>query len=271
MKFIRLATVAALSTTIFAGGLQAFAEEADQEKETQEVRKTTTEGQITFTPGNDDTVVDPGPDGPEVTIPPVTGPDGQNKGPLTIATVPTMNFGSQIISTTDEHYNMVAERQQKTGTTGEENKVPYVSLAQVQDTRGTNEGWELSVSLTEFQAPTDTLNKVLKGAKITLFDPALRYSIDDAAQAPSIHASGLELIPNNDAVPIMTAANQKGAGTSTAVWGDHDAIAKQVEDGAAVVENEAIQLFVPGSTAKDAVTYTSTLTWELELTPENAL
>ncbi|NKD39844.1 WxL domain-containing protein, partial [Enterococcus casseliflavus] len=38
MKFIRLATVAALSTTIFAGGVQAFAEEADQEKETQEVR-----------------------------------------------------------------------------------------------------------------------------------------------------------------------------------------------------------------------------------------
>lgn len=267
MKFIRLATVAALSTTIFAGGAQVFADEI----ESKEVRKTTTDGQITFTPGDDDTVVDPGPDGPDVTIPPVTGPEGENQGPLTIATVPTMNFGSQIISTTDEHYKMVAERQQKTGTTGEENKVPYVSLAQVQDTRGTNEGWELSVSLTEFQGPTDTLNKVLKGAKITLFDPTLRYSVDNDEQAPTIHASGLELIPNNDAVPIMTAANQQGAGTSTAFWGDHEAIAKQVEDGAAVVENEAIQLFVPGSTAKDAVTYTSTLTWELELTPDNEL
>lgn len=31
MKFIRLATVAALSTTIFAGGVQAFAEEGNQE------------------------------------------------------------------------------------------------------------------------------------------------------------------------------------------------------------------------------------------------
>ncbi len=267
MKFIRLATVAALSTTIFAGGVQAFAEET----ESQEVRQATTEGQITFTPGNDDTVVDPGDDGEDVTIPPITGPDGENKGPLTIATVPTMNFGSQIISTTDEHYNMVAERQQKTGTSGEENKVPYVSLAQVQDTRGTNEGWALRVSLTEFQAPTNTLNNVLKGAKITLFDPTLRYSIDNNEQAPTIHASGLELIPNSDAVPIMTAANNKGAGTSTAVWGDHDAIAKQVADGAAVVENEAIQLFVPGSTAKDAVTYTSTLTWELGQTPDNEL
>ncbi|WP_270290969.1 WxL domain-containing protein, partial [Enterococcus casseliflavus] len=114
MKFIRLATVAALSTTIFAGGVQAFAEET----ESQEVRQATTEGQITFTPSNDDTVVDPGDDGEDVTIPPITGPDGENKGPLTIATVPTMNFGSQIISTTDKHYNMVAERQQKTGTSG---------------------------------------------------------------------------------------------------------------------------------------------------------
>ncbi|NAA05055.1 WxL domain-containing protein, partial [Enterococcus mundtii] len=92
---------------------------------------------------------------------------------------------------------------------------------------------------------------------------------NDADQEPTIHASGLELIPNEDAVPIMTAANRKGGGTSSVVWGDHDTLAKQVEDGVDVVENKAIQLFVPGSTAKDAVTYTSTLTWELELTPDN--
>ncbi|MEB6088279.1 WxL domain-containing protein, partial [Enterococcus casseliflavus] len=67
---------------MFAGGVQAFAEET----ESQEVRQATTEGQITFTPSNDDTVVDPGDDGEDVTIPPITGPDGQNKGPLTIAT-----------------------------------------------------------------------------------------------------------------------------------------------------------------------------------------
>ena len=262
MKFIRLATVAALSTTIFAGGVQVFAEETDPES--KEVRKTTTTGQVTFTPNIEDTVVEPDPEGPEVTIPPIPG-----TGPLTIATVPTMNFGTKVISTADEHYNMIAEMQQKAGTTGEENMIPYVSMAQVQDTRGTNEGWELSVSLSEFQAKTDTLNSVLKGAKITLFDPSLRYSVNDANQEPTIHTSGLELIPSEEAVPVMTAANQKGGGTSSVVWGDHDALAKQVEDGVDVVENKAIQLFVPGSTAKDAVTYTSTLTWELELTPDN--
>jgi len=266
MKFIRLVTVAALSTTILAGGAQAFADE-----ESKEVRNTTTEGQITFTPGDDDTEVDPGPDGPDVEIPAVVDPDGNNKGPLTIAYVPTMNFGSQVISTTDETYNMVAEKFQLTGTEGEENMVPYVSLAQVQDTRGTNEGWDLSVSLSEFQATTATQNDVLKGARISLHDPQITYSIDDAAQMPEAHENGMELIPNTTAVSVMTAAAEKGAGTSSVVWGDHDALAQQIEDGAEVVENAAIKLFVPGSTAKDAVTYQSTLTWELNLTPENEL
>lgn len=265
MKFIRLATVAALSTTIFAGGVQVFAEEAEESKE---VRNTTTEGKITFTPGNDDSIVDPGPDGPDVEIPIITDPDGNNKGPLTITTVPTMNFGSQIISTTDETYNMVAERQQLTGTTGDENKVPYVSMAQVDDTRGTNEGWVLNVSLTEFEA-LNTNNNILKGAHISLHDPLIRYSIEDDALRPDAHATGLQLMPNEAAVAVMTAAPEKGAGKSTVEWGDHAELAKQIEDGAEVVENAAIKLFVPGTTAKDAVTYTSTLTWELELTPSN--
>lgn len=266
MKFIRLATVAALSTTIFAGGVQVFAEEAGESKE---VRDTTTEGKITFTPGDDDTIVDPGTEGPDVEIPVITDPDGNNKGPLTIATVPTMNFGSQIISTTDETYNMVAERQQLIGTTGDENKVPYVSMAQVDDTRGSNEGWVLNVSLTEFEAATDTQNKVLKGAHISLHDPSIRYSLDDAAQMPAAHATGLKLMPNEAGVAVMTAAPEKGAGKSTVEWGDHAALAQQIEDGKEVVENTSIKLFVPGSTAKDAVTYTSTLTWELESTPGN--
>jgi len=269
MKFIRLVTITALSTTILAGGAQAFADVAPEE--TSEVRQATSDGQITFTPGNDDTEVDKLPEGPEVEIPPITGPDGQNKGPLTIATVPTMNFGSQIISTTDENYNMVAEKQQKVGTTGEENKIPYVSLAQVQDTRGTNEGWELTVSLSEFEGPADTQNKVLKGAKITLYDPSLVYSINDPEQEPELHATGLEILPGEKAVPVMTAAAKKGAGSTSVVWGNHDAIAQQVTAGAEVIENDAIKLFVPGSTAKDAVTYQSTLTWELNSTPDNEI
>lgn len=263
MKFIRLATVAALSTTILAGGVQAFAEEG-----TSEVRETTTEGQITFTPGDDETEVDPGTEGPDVEIPPVVGPDG-NKGPLTIAYVPTMNFGSQGISTTDKFYDMVAEKHQLKDTVGEENMVPYVSLAQVQDTRGTNEGWDLRVSLSDFVAPSTTENVTLHGARIILHDPRLLYAPGITAQMPLVHENGMELMPNTGAVSIATAAEGQGAGTTTVFWGDHDILAQQIEAGAEVVTNKAIQLFVPGSTAKDAVTYTSTLTWELELTPDN--
>ncbi|MBO1097896.1 WxL domain-containing protein [Enterococcus casseliflavus] len=274
MKFIRLATVAALSTTIFAGGVQAFAD--DEVTETKEVRNAQTEGSVSFTATDEDgegdntEVENPDPDeiGPDVEIPPVTNPDGTNKGPLTIAYVPTMNFGSQVISNQDRDYSMIAEMQQLRGTEGDENKVPYVSFAQVQDTRGTNEGWDLTVSLSDFTA--DTLNDTLTGAKITLIDPNIDYISQNQANAPAAHANNLEIHPNAGAVSVMTAANTKGAGTSSVVWGDHATIAAQAADvNVETVRNDAIQLSVPGSTVKDAATYTSTLTWELSLTPEN--
>ncbi len=75
-------------------------------------------------------------------------------GPLTIAYAPTMDFGTQVISNKDMSYNMVAEMQQLAGTEGAENKVPYVSFAQVQDTRGNNAGWDLSVTLSAFESGT---------------------------------------------------------------------------------------------------------------------
>ena len=131
MKFLRLATIAALSTTALAGGITAFAEEA---------REVTTDGQVEFVPNDsDETVVEPTePEGPDVEIPPV-GPEGQT-GPLTIAYAPTLDFEQQVISNQDQAYNLVAEMQQLASTEGDENKVPYVSFAQVQDTRGTNAG-----------------------------------------------------------------------------------------------------------------------------------
>lgn len=74
--------------------------------------------------------------GPDVEIGPVVDTTGQ----LSIIKAATMNFGSQVISNPDKVYNMVAEKQQLSGTEGDENKVPFVSFAQVQDTCGTNAG-----------------------------------------------------------------------------------------------------------------------------------
>lgn len=263
MKFIRLATIAALSSTILAGGTAAvFADE---------VRDVTTDGQVEFRPAGEE-------DGELEVIPPETDPDVEietevpnTTGPLSIVKAAIMNFGSQVISNQNETYNMVAERQQLRGTEGDENKVPYVSFAQVQDLRGTNDGWDLQVSLSDFEAP-EAQNNILTGAEITFVDSMIRYEGSNQENAPTGHEAGLTLLPNGAARSVMTAAQGQGAGASSVVWGNQAALTAQFEaEGfdpeTDVVENDAIQLAIPGSTAKDATTYTSTLTWELTSTP----
>lgn len=264
MKFIRLATIAALSSTILAGGaVSAFAEEA---------REVTTDGQIQFTAPSDE-------DGELEVIPPLDPEDEDTPdvdinpevpgttGPLSIMKAATMNFGSQVISNQDMTYNMVAEMQQLAGTTGDDNKVPYVSFAQVQDLRGTNAGWDLQVSLSDFESATQ--NNILTGAQIALVDSRIQYEGSNQTNAPEAHANGLTLIPNGAARSIMTAAEGKGAGASSVVWGNQADLNAQFEnEDIEVVENNAIQLSIPGATAKDATTYKSTLTWELTTTPD---
>jgi len=265
MKLVRLATIAALSSTVFAGGMTVFAED-DSTDTSKEVRNVTTNGTIEFTPNEDEELV---------VVPPVKEPDVEiepevpgTTGPLSIMKAVTMDFGSQVISNQDRTYNMVAEKQQKKGTTGEENKVPYVSFAQVQDVRGTNAGWNLQVRMTDFKA-TNTTNDTLLGAEISLLDPRIQYEGSTPENAPAAHASELKLLPNASAVSVMKAEKDKGAGVSSVVWGNQaDLDAQEANDEVDVVTNNAIQLFVPGSTAKDATQYKSTLTWELSNTPD---
>lgn len=266
MKFIRLATIAALSTTVLAGGASAVL--------ANEARDVTTDGKIEFRPAGEE-------DGPLEVIPPETGPDAPDveidpeeagtTGPLSIMKAATMNFGTQVISNQDQTYNMVAEMARLANPEADgPTHVPYVSFAQVQDLRGTNDGWDLQVSLSDFES--ETQNKILTGAEIELVDSRIQYEGTTATNAPTAHAAGLKLIPNGAARSVMTAEKEKGAGASSVVWGNQAALNAQFakedfdpeED---VVENEAIKLFIPGSTAKDATTYTSTLTWELTTTP----
>lgn len=257
MKILNLATVGLLSATILTGGITAFAEEA---------REVKTDGQIIFTPNKDEeTVIIPPETAPDVEInPEVPG----TTGPLTIAKAVTMNFGSQVISNQDQTYSMVAEMQKlrtplEDGTT----HVPYVSFAQVQDTRGTNAGWDLKVSLDNFTSTSQ--NGVLTGAEVSLHDPRIQYEGSIVANSPAPHTSGLKLVPRAGAVSVMTAEKQKGAGSSSVVWGNQTNLNEQFgNETIKVVENSAIQLFVPGSTVKDAATYTSTLSWELSAIPE---
>ncbi|WP_368742772.1 WxL domain-containing protein [Enterococcus casseliflavus] len=257
MRFLRFATSTVLAATLLIGGFQGTA---------AEVRVAETDGQVSFVPNDrDPTEVippDPGPEGPDVVIPPI-GPEGQT-GPLTIAYAPTLDFGTQEISNRDAIYSMVAEKQQLTDTQGEENKVPYVSFAQVQDTRGSNAGWRLTVALSAFESGTQ--HNELRGAQIIFASREVEYISFNQENAPSAHEAGLRLDANGAAQAVLTADAGKGAGTSSVVWGDQDELNAQYQDQAPVVRNEAIQLFVPGATAKDAALYVATLTWQLSTT-----
>lgn len=257
MKLIRLATITALTGTVFLGGGQALAEE---------LRIHETEGEVIFVPNEDEeTETEPvEPEGPEVEIPPV-GPPGTS-GPLTIAYAPTMDFGTQAISNQDSTYNMIAEMQQLAGTEGDENKVPYVSFAQIQDTRGNNAGWDLEVSLSAFESGTQ--NNELRGATIEFASPRLQYGGNNADNSPEIHAAGMTLDANGTAKSVIFANQGQGAGRSSVVWGDQEKLDEQFESGVEVIENDAIKLHVPGATAKDAARYQATLTWNLTTTTD---
>lgn len=261
MKLIRLATVTVLTTTILAGGsVGVFADEAPS----LETRNVTSGGQVEFTPSDNDEleVLPPeqGPDAPDVDIQPeIPG----TTGPLSIVNVAHMNFGSQVISNQDKTYNMVAEMQ-PLRETGE--MVPYVSFAQVQDVRGTNAGWDLQVSMSDFTS--NTQNSVLTGAEIEFVDSRIEYGGINQNNAPSNHEAGLVLRPNSAGISVMKAEMGEGAGASSVVWGDQASLNAQFADEEIeVVENDMIRLSIPGSTAKDATTYTSTLSWELTSTP----
>lgn len=213
MKMIRLATIAVLTSTILAGGIQAFADD-----DVKEIRDTTTQNTVTFTgDGDEDVVVQPPVEQPDVDLGPNPSPQ---KGPLTIAYAPSVfDFGSNPISTQDQAYSMIAEEQTVTGT---QDKVPYVSFIQVQDTRGDKDsGWNLTVSLSPFVSASDP-NDELTGARIEFIDAQKRFNEDKGDQelAPIVNGEKGSLILESDnfGVPMMTAAAGHGRGSSSTIW-----------------------------------------------------
>ncbi|GEB28752.1 cell surface protein [Enterococcus casseliflavus] len=263
MKLLQVAAITLVTTTLFAGGQMVLAEQ---------VTETTTDGFIQFEPNEEEElIVTPPIDEPDVEIKPeVPG----TTGPLSIVKVPTMNFGKQVISNQDKYYEMIAEKQSlRNPDDNGPKEVPYVSFAQVQDLRGTNDGWNLKVRLTDFTS--DTHNGILTGAHIILVESNVIYEGQNSLNKPDKHENELELKPGTGAVSVMKADVNKGAGTSSIVWGKQDELTtkfvknqeNEIEED--VVTNSAIQLYVPGKSEKDATMYKSTLTWELAATPED--
>jgi len=281
MKWIRLATVATLTSTIFAGGVQAVADdETTPTTPLEQVREAKTPNEVNFTEGEEeiDDVENPVPY-PPVIIDPIPA-----KGPLTLAYVPEMfDFGEQAITSSAAEYSLIAEMQNvdedhplaiRDELTG---KVPYVSFAQVSDTRGNSAAdWTLSLALTEFVG--QTTNDVLYGAQLHFISPQIKHNdgtgpAEEAPVAPVTETGGDRVILNANtdlasSIPVMTAGPNQGQGRSSVFWGDQDKMMEQFNEDNFndTILNDRIQLHLPSAATPQQDTYTATLTWTLSTT-----
>lgn len=280
MKWIRLATVAALTSTIFAGGVQVVADEEENNQPRTPLFEVETPNEINFVEGDDDVddVENP------LEYPPVIIDPLPVKGPLTIVYVPEMfDFGQQAITSSSAEYSVIAEMQKvdeehplaiDNSLTGE---VPYVSFAQVSDTRGNSAAdWTLSLALTDFVGK-DT-GDILYGAQLHFIDPQIKHNdgtgpADEAPVAPVTETDGDRVILNantdlESSIPVMTAGANQGQGRSSVFWGDQDKMMEQFNDDDFndTILNDRIQLHLPSAATPQKDTYTATLTWLLSTT-----
>lgn len=279
MKWIRLTTVAVLTSTIFAGGVQAVADdETTPTTPLEQVREAKTPNEVNFVEGEEeiDDVENPV-DYPPVIIDPIPA-----KGPLTLVYVPEMfDFGEQAITSSSAEYSVIAEMQNvdeehplaiRDDLTGE---VPYVSFAQVSDTRGNSAAdWTLSLALTDFVGK-DT-GDILYGAQLHFIDPQIRHNdgtgpTNEAPVAPVTNGDRVILNANTDlasSIPVMTAGANQGQGRSSVFWGDQDKMMDQYKDEGftETILNDRIQLHLPTAATPQQDTYTATLTWTLSTT-----
>lgn len=236
-----LATVATLSFSNFAN-----AESADYNSN----------GAVKFVPNTDITPpVDPENPDPENPVEPIdpTDPEGPNpgtQGPLSIDYASSLDFGENKISTRDAVYFAKAQE------LSDGRYVP--NYVQITDNRGTNAGWTLQVQQNGQLGNASTQNNELTGAVIAFSGSAVAGTMTNV-DAPT-HPDGFTLDPNGATSLVMAATEGAGAGTWVNRFGEVD------EDA---ISNSAITLSVPGSTPKDQVTYSTTLTWNLSDVPGN--
>lgn len=184
-------------------------------------------------------------------------------GPLSIVKTVEFNFGNQVISAKNQVYEMIAEMAYLKNGTG---KVPYASFVQVQDSRGTNQGWDLKVSLDDFESILK--DHILKGAQIEINDPYIRYEGNNPSNSPATQGNVLRLVPNTGSLSLMRANLGTGAGVSSLIFGEQSDLDSQLaHQEISKVKNKNILLFVPGKAEKIITTYKATLTWELSSIP----
>ncbi|MBJ8204953.1 WxL domain-containing protein [Bacillus cereus] len=222
-------------------------------------------GVVEFIPSTDPTdPVDPNNPDPEVPVNPVdpTDPEGPNpgtNGPLSIDYASSLDFGINKISNKDmTYYAKAQELRSDEGST-------YVpNYVQISDNRGTNAGWTLTVKQEGQLSNATAQNKELTGSQIQFVDPTVASKTEVTPPTP---ADVITLDPNGAESPVMSAKQSAGAGLWVDRWGTVEEMAG--DQGEKVQKTKAISLTIPGKTPKDAVKYSTKLTWNLSDVPGN--
>lgn len=159
-------------------------------------------------------------------------------GPLSIDYVPTLNFGTQVITGEVETYNVLDTR----------------THLQVTDKRGTGEGWKVTASLSNFTA-TDAPTKMLPGAVISFSNKSVATTTGNISPAPTV--SNFSLTAGGSSAVVANAAVDAGMG----IW-----VEKWFSSNLAGESNENVKLTVNTADAY-AKTYTATITWTISAAP----
>ncbi|WP_375179750.1 WxL domain-containing protein [Enterococcus rotai] len=207
------------------------------------------------------------PDGNGVKPDTGTGSVG-TKGPLRVDFAPNFNFSEVTMSGNAKDYHPLYPKVSVLDATGKvtdpliEKRVPH--YVQVTDNRGTNEGWELTVSATAFRG-TKNQEADLK-ATLTLGYAELASAvkpIEGNDFKPTLFSKATVLSDTPE--KIMEAKADKGMGSWSAVFSKD----KETDFGFGALDiNPNITLSVPADSKKDPnEEYKSTITWTLSTTP----
>ena len=219
----------------------------------------------TVTMGNEDTtiravyepkVVPPmDPLAPEVEVDPENPPKlPDEQGLLSIDFISSFDFGSQDISVHDQIYYAQPQRLlNEDGTVNESEERP--NYVQISDRRREEErnGWSLAVTQREqFQGET---KQQMTGAQLRIANQQL-VSVN-GEEEPSLQLlNPLTLIPGNKRT-LLRAEESEGKGTWIYRFGNSETAA------------QSVSLTVPKGANPEAISYSSTLIWELSAVPGN--
>lgn len=219
-------------------------------------------------------VVDPtDPDNPNVIDPGDEGSSGNGKRSFNINWVSNFKFDDMTITGREitqyaSSTTLNFKQPEGEGSESIESKENLPNFIQVTDNRGTNTGWKVIASASEFKQ-AGAGNNVLTGAQLLLTNPQIFNHGSSPELSPTAHTSGIDLLDNDDqGVEIIKAKGQNGQGTWSMAWSPK-AAGENYDFSYNDEEDKGVQLIVPMSAKpKIGEAYISTITWVLSDTPD---